>query len=193
MAGGAVFYYDFNSPFVYLAAERIDDLIPGAEWRPFAYAFVLGRLGRLEEAMARDPEVARSAASPRLADRGLPPIRTPEGWPNQTWSLPPLRAAVFADEQGRVREFTRAALRKVFVEGLPLTDLDNLHAAASDAGLDPDATLEAVERPDIKQRLKDNTTEAYDRGVTGIPTVAIGDELFWGDDHLDEAAERYRQ
>jgi 2-hydroxychromene-2-carboxylate isomerase len=40
----------------------------------------------------------------------------------------------------------------------------------------------------IKERLKGNTEEALARGVTGIPTVAIGDELFWGDDRLDEAA-----
>ena len=42
--------------------------------------------------------------------------------------------------------------------------------------------------PRSKERLKSNTEKALARGVTGIPTVAIGDELFWGDDRLDEAA-----
>ena len=46
----------------------------------------------------------------------------------------------------------------------------------------------AIEGPEIKERLKRNTDEAVARGVKGIPTVAIGDELFWGEDHLDEAA-----
>jgi 2-hydroxychromene-2-carboxylate isomerase len=45
-----------------------------------------------------------------------------------------------------------------------------------------------IQREEIKERLKSNTAEALERGVTGIPTVAIGDELFWGDDHLEEAA-----
>ena len=46
---------------------------------------------------------------------------------------------------------------------------------------------EAVHRPEIKERLKEQTNGALERGITGIPTVEIADELFWGDDHLEEA------
>ena len=105
-----------------------------------------------------------------------------------TWSLVPLRAALVAEERGRLREFSRAAYRKSFVEGRSLAELDNVLAAAREVGLEPDEVGEGIERPEIKQRLKDNTEEALARGVTGIPTVAIGDELIWGDDRLDEAA-----
>lgn len=188
MAGDAVFWFDFNSPFVYLAAERIDDLTPDAEWRPFAFPFLLGPLGRLDDATVRDPAVALAAAGPRAAERGLPRLSRPEGFPNATWSLPPLRAAIFAGERGLLREFTRAALRKVFAEGLPLTKFDNLRAVATDAGLDPDETIEATERAEVKQRVKDNTEAAFERGVSGIPTFEVRGELFWGDDRLDEAA-----
>lgn len=184
----ATFYYDFNSPYAYLAAERIDDLIPDAEWKPIAHPFMLHELGRLEEAMGRDPSVARGICDERAVARGLPPLNPPPGWPAAIWSLAPIRAAVFAAEQGRVREFTRAAYRKVFVEAAPLTDEDNVRAAAREAGLDPDAVMEAVGRPDVKQRVKEHTDEALARGVTGIPTVVVGDEVFWGDDRLDEAA-----
>jgi 2-hydroxychromene-2-carboxylate isomerase len=182
------FYYDFNSPFAYLAAERIDDLIPEAEWTPIAFPFLLGRDGRLEEAMGRDFEAVRAEVSGRAADRGLPPVHPPQGWPIEIWSLTPLRAALFAEEQGRVREFSRAALRMVFAEGRPLNEAESLHDVVRQAGLDPGEVDAAVDRPDIKQRLKDQTGAAFDRGVRGIPTVAIGDELFWGDDRLDEAA-----
>jgi 2-hydroxychromene-2-carboxylate isomerase len=48
---------------------------------------------------------------------------------------------------------------------------------------------DAIERPEIKQRLKDYTETALAKGITGIPTVAIGNELFWGDDRLEEAAD----
>lgn len=188
MAARAVFWFDFNSPYVYLAAERIDDLIPDAEWRPFAYPFLLGQTGRLEQAMARDPSKALAISGARAAERGLPPVRMPEGFPAATWSLAPLRAALFAEEHGRLKEFTRGALRKVFAECLPLTDEDNLWAAARDAGLDPEEVAAAVERPEIKQRVKDNTAAALQRGVSGIPTFEVGGELFWGDDRLEEAA-----
>jgi 2-hydroxychromene-2-carboxylate isomerase len=64
----------------------------------------------------------------------------------------------------------------------------NVFAAARQAELDPAELKTAVESPDIKERLKQNTDEAVARGVKGIPTVAIGDELFWGDDRLEDAA-----
>jgi 2-hydroxychromene-2-carboxylate isomerase len=188
VAADAIFYFDFNSPYAYLAAERIDGLIPGAEWKPIAFPILLNQIGRLESALARDPRAVLEVVSPRAAERGLPPVTPPDGWPVQTWSLAPLRAGLFADEHGRLKEFSAAAFGKVFVESLSLTEVNNLLAAAREAGLDPDEVEEAIERPDIKQRLKDHTDEALAKGVTGIPTVAIADELFWGDDQLEEAA-----
>ena len=188
MAAKAIFYFDFNSPYAYLAAERIDGLIPDAEWKPIAFPILLNQIGRLEAALARDPGAVLEVVSPRAAERGLPPVRPPDGWPVQTWSLAPLRAALVADDHGRLKEFSAVAFGKVFVESLALTELDNLLAAVREAGLDPDEVEEALQRPEIKQRLKDHTDEALAKGVTGIPTVAIGDELYWGDDRLEEAA-----
>jgi len=185
----ATFYYDFNSPYAYLAAERLDEFVPGAELRPIAFAILLNQLGELDKRLTNlntAPIVEEVTA--RVTDRGLPAFAPPEGWPVQSWSLAPLRAALVAEELGRQREFALAAFRKAFVESRLLSDVDNVLAAATDAGLDADRVRVGIEREDIKERLKDNTAEALDRGVTGIPTVAIGDELFWGDDHLDEAA-----
>ena len=189
-----VFYYDFNSPYAYLAAERIGDLIPDAEWRPIAFAILLGQLGRLERVLEElDPAPIAAEIAERAGDRGLPPFAPPEAWPVRTWSLVPLRAALVADERGRLREFSRAAYRKAFVESRSLAELDNVLAAAREVRLEPDEVRESIERPEIKERLKGNTEEALGRGVTGIPTVAIGDELFWGDDRLDEAAAAARR
>jgi 2-hydroxychromene-2-carboxylate isomerase len=50
----AIFYYDFNSPYAYLATERIDDLISDAEWRPIAFPILLSELGRLEQVAIGD-------------------------------------------------------------------------------------------------------------------------------------------
>jgi 2-hydroxychromene-2-carboxylate isomerase len=185
----AVFYYDFNSPYAYLAAERIGDLIPDAEWRPFAFAILLSKLGRLERALeGLDTAPIVTEVAQRSEDRGLPPFAPPRGWPVESWSLIPLRAALVADERGLLRKFSRAAFRKSFVESRSLADLDSVLAAAGQVGLEPDEVRHGIERPEIKELLKANTEEALARGVTGIPTVAIGDELFWGDDRLDEAA-----
>ena len=182
------FYYDFNSPYAWLAAERLDDFLPGAEWRPIAFAILLDQLGELDKRLTNlntAPIVHEVTA--RASDRGLPAFAPPDTWPVQSWSLTPLRAALVADELGRQREFGLAAFRKSFVESHSLADLDNVLAAAADAGLDPDEVAAGIQRDEIKERLKSNTAEAFERGVTGIPTVAIRDELFWGDDHLEEA------
>jgi 2-hydroxychromene-2-carboxylate isomerase len=108
-----VFYYDFNSPYAYLAAERIGDLLPDAEWRPIAFAILLSKLGRLERALEQlDPAPVVAEVAQRAGDRGLPPFAPPEGWPVETWSLVPWRAALVADERGRLRELSRAACRE---------------------------------------------------------------------------------
>jgi 2-hydroxychromene-2-carboxylate isomerase len=183
------FYYDFNSPYAYLAAERLDEFVPGAEWKPIAFAILLNQLGELDRRLTNlntAPIVEEVTA--RAADRGLPGFAPPDAWPVQSWSLAPLRAALVADEMGRQKEFGLAAFRKSFVESRSLSELPNVLAAAGDAGLDPDEVAAGIQRDDIKERLKANTAEALERGVTGIPTVAIGDELFWGDDHLEQAA-----
>lgn len=189
MGASATFYYDFNSPYAYLAAERVVALIPAAEWRPIAFAILLGQLGTLDQRLEElDPAPIAAEIAERAADRGLPPFAPPTAWPIGTWSLTPLRAAVFADECGRIREFSAAAFRESFVESRSLAELDTVLAAADAAGLEPDKVRQAIERSEIKERLKGNTEEALARGLRGIPTVAIGDELFWGDDRLEEAA-----
>ena len=183
------FYYDFNSPYAYLAAERLDEFVPGAEWRPIAFAVLLNQLGELDKRLTNlNTAPVVEEVTKRVSDRGLPAFAPPDAWPVQSWSLTPLRAAIVADELGRQREFGLAAFRKAFVESRSLAELPNVLAAATDAGLDPDEIAAGIQRDEVKERLKANTAEALERGVTGIPTVAIGDELFWGDDRLEQAA-----
>jgi 2-hydroxychromene-2-carboxylate isomerase len=184
-----IFYYDFNSPYAYLAAERMDALVPGAEWKPIAFAILLNEQGRLQERLVNlDTAPVVTEVSRRLADRGMPDLAPPASWPVESWSLTPLRAALVADELGRQREFGLAAFRRAFVRGEALAELETTLDVAREAGLDPDDVAAGIQRVEIKDRLKRNTAEALERGVTGIPTVAIGDELFWGDDRLEEAA-----
>ena len=155
---------------------------------PIAFPILLHQLGRLEQVLQRDFPNVLPEVRERAATRGLPPVEPPPEWPIESWSLAPLRATVCAAEHGSERAFTLAAFRKVFVESRSLAEAGALHDAAAEAGLDPDELLEAIERPEVKQRLKDQTNAAVERGVTGIPTVEIGDEPYWGDDHLEEAA-----
>jgi 2-hydroxychromene-2-carboxylate isomerase len=123
----------------------------------------------------------------RRAERyGLLPVRWPERWPNN--GLRAMRAAIFAQQAGRTVAFALAAFRQAFAGGKDLSDVDNVLIAAAACELHPNAVLKGIELQSTKDRLRAATAEAFDRGVRGVPTVVIGDAVFWGDDRLEEAA-----
>jgi 2-hydroxychromene-2-carboxylate isomerase len=183
-----VFYYDVSSPYAYLAAARIGETLPEAVWRPISFGVVVRRIDKLPWSMRPGRETGMADVAERAAERGLPDVRWPEGWPAETYSLAPLRAAVAAERSGLLEPFTLECYRLAFAEGRSLAELDNVLLAAERAGLDRDAVRAAIEDPAVKDRLREYTEEAIARGVTGVPTVAVGDRLFWGDDRLEEAA-----
>lgn len=184
------FLYDFNSPYAYLAASRVDKVLPvPPEWHPIAFAFVLRALAR--DPWSFDPEQRTAGVAEcerRAIEYGLPAMRWPPGWPVESYSLLPLRAALAADEQGKLREFSHAAYARNFVEGTGLKQPEDVAAAAQAAGLDGEAILARAGSEEIKHRLQESTEAAIALGVHGVPTVELGDELFWGDDQLPAAA-----
>jgi 2-hydroxychromene-2-carboxylate isomerase len=189
----AVFYYDFSSPYSYLAAERISAVFAEAdteqpEWVPISFGHVLQATGRRPWSFEEDKSEDWAEIQRRADERGLPKVLYPDGWPIESYSLLPIRAATYAKESGRVVSFTLAAFRQHFAAGRPLNDPDNVVLAAAACELHPKAVLKGIETKSVKDRLKQATAEAIDRGLEGIPTLAVGDELFWGDDRLEDAA-----
>ena len=89
---------------------------------------------------------------------------------------------------GRGVSLPLAAFRQHFAAGRDLSDPDNVLIAAASAELHPRALTTAVGRTAIKERLRATTDEAADLGVYGVPSVVVGDEVFWGDDRLEDAA-----
>jgi 2-hydroxychromene-2-carboxylate isomerase len=189
----ASFFYDFSSPYSYLAAERISGLFAEAEleqpeWIPISFGHVLKQSGRrpwsFEEDRSRDfAEIQR-----RADERGLPEVLYPEGWPIENYSITPARAATYAKESGRVVSFSLAMFRQVFAAGRDL-DEDTVLLAGAACELHPNAVTKALGTASVKDRLKAATAEAIELGVGGIPTVTVGDQLFWGDDKLEEAVQ----
>jgi 2-hydroxychromene-2-carboxylate isomerase len=118
---------------------------------------------------------------------GLLPVKWPDPWPNN--GLKVMRAAIFAQQAGRTVAFALAAFRQAFAGGKDLSDIDNVLIAAAACELHPNAVLKGIEMQSTKDRLRAATEEAYDRGVRGVPSVVVGDELFWGDDQLERAAQ----
>ncbi|MGH2952547.1 MAG: DsbA family protein [Solirubrobacterales bacterium] len=185
------FYYDLGSPYAYLAAERVNALFTEVageppEWEPVLLGGLFKRFGR--DSWARGPERDEGLreCERRASAYGLPPIRWPEPFPGNT--LFAMRVATFAKEIGRTVSFSLAAFRQAFAAGRDLSEADNVLLAAASSELHPRALTAAVERDAIKQRLREATDRAGDLGVVGVPSVVVGETVFWGDDRLEEAA-----
>lgn len=188
----ATFYYDLGSPYAYLSAERISGLFSEAEleqpeWQPILLGGLFHRFdrGSWSETPARAEGMAE--VERRAAAYGLPAVVWPEPWPGNT--LVAMRAATFAKQTGRAVSFSLAAFRQAFAAGRDLTDVDNVMVAGAACELHPRALLKAVETAGVKGALREATDRAGDRGVEGVPAVVVGDEVFWGDDRLEEAVE----
>jgi 2-hydroxychromene-2-carboxylate isomerase len=186
-----VFYYDFNSPYAWLAAERVNHVLPVPPvWQPVSFGHILQATGR-EPWSFHEPAKSEGIAEieRRAAERGLPAPRWIDGWPVRTYSLLPLRAAVFAQQAGRAVSFSLAAFRQLFAGGRTLAELDNVLIAAAASELHPRAVTKGIESQTVKDALRKATDEAIALGVVGVPTVAVGTTLFWGDDKLEDAAD----
>jgi 2-hydroxychromene-2-carboxylate isomerase len=186
----ATFYFDLGSPYAYLTAERISGIFSEAgleqpEWQPI----LLGGLFRTfdRDSWANGPGRAEGIAEVerRAAGYGLPALAWPEPWPGNT--LFAMRVATFAKQTGRTVSFALAAFRQAFAAGRDLTEPDNVLLAAAACELHPNAVLKAVETETVKNALREATDQAAELGVIGVPSLLVGEEVFWGDDRLEEA------
>jgi 2-hydroxychromene-2-carboxylate isomerase len=183
------FYFDLGSPYAYLSAERLHALIPGeVQWQPVLLGGLFKLTGRSSWALGdyRRRQAGMAEIERRTRAYGLPPMRWPDPWPSNY--LAAMRAATFAFEAGRGREFTLRAFRNAFQHGIELSSPAHVFEAAEQAGLDRVEAQRAIADPEVKETLREATDEAFRLGVFGVPTIAIDDELFWGDDRLEDAA-----
>jgi 2-hydroxychromene-2-carboxylate isomerase len=188
-----VFYYDLSSPYAYLAALRVDDVLPvRPEWRPIAFGVIIRAVGKVPWSLRDGRESHFDEIAQRARERGLPELRYPEGWPAETYSLVALRGLLLTRDQDEQRAAARELYRTAFVEGRHLADVDTVRQGLARAGVDVEGFDERVRGDEVKQRLRDQTDAALEAGVTGIPTVAVDGQLFWGDDRLEQAAAAIR-
>ena len=170
-------YFDFVSPFAYLQSEQLRTLPPriSVRYRPVLFAGLLGANGQKGPA-----EIAAKRAFTyrfciwRAKTLGIP-LRFPPEHPFNP--LPLLRLAIACDSASHaVHEIFRFVWRDGRLPDLPIEWAE----LAGALGV-PDAGAR-IATAEVKDELRRNTDEAIARGVFGVPTLAIGDELFWGAD-----------
>jgi 2-hydroxychromene-2-carboxylate isomerase len=125
--------------------------------------------------------------------RDLERICTAEGLPLK---LPPVsfpqnglkaRLALAGEGEGWTPAFTRAVFLANYAEHKDISADDTLAAILTGLGVDAAAAVEAANAPANKDALKQQTEEAMARGLFGAPSFVVGDELFWGNDRLEQA------
>jgi 2-hydroxychromene-2-carboxylate isomerase len=182
-----VFYFDLGSPYAWLAAERVSSLLPEPPvWQPILLGGLFKLLGRRSWAETDGRAAGMAEVERRARERGLPAVRWPDPWPGNT--LFAMRAATYAAGAGRAAAFALAAFRQAYNAGRDLSLPENVLIAAAACELHPRAVTAGAESRSAKDGLRAATEEAAQRGVFGVPTVLVGEEVFWGDDRLEQAA-----
>ena len=181
VAPGA-FHFDLSSPFTYLAAERLERLLPGATWVPTLEEAVHGG-DPWPDADAWTAAVARAESRARM-------LHLPLVWPD---ARPPraraaMRAAAYAAERGRGREFALAAGRLAFCGGYDLEDPEVLAEAAAAAGIGLDDCLRAARDVGRDGAMERAGRALLARGADRLPALRVGGGVFCGEERIAEAA-----
>ena len=176
----ADWYFDFLSPFSYLQLVQFDRLPPDLEitYRPVLFAGLLGHWEHKGPAEIPAKRVHTYRWCHWYAARHGIPFRMPPAHP-----FSPLRPLRLAVAQGAEPALIRAVFDTIWAEGRDVSRDDEWQGLTERLAI-ADAD-EAIARPEVKEALKKSTEEAAKRGVFGVPTFAIGGELFWGLDATD--------
>lgn len=193
------FWYEFASPYSYFAAERIGPMAEAAgvtvHWRPVFVGPIFRAMGHDTSPVVDNPQkwaylkrdVVRQAAR-----HGLPIAPRGEGGP--VVSMLGTRVALLlareeGDTGGPVAEFSKALYRASFVDQQAIGEPSVVAGVLSAIGMDDEAVIARALTPENKEALKAQVAEAQEKGLFGIPTFFVADDLFWGDDRLEQAME----
>jgi 2-hydroxychromene-2-carboxylate isomerase len=186
----ADWYFDYVSPFAYLQVERLSSLPVDLEvhCRPVLFAGLLDHWGHKGPAEIGGKRRFTYRHVLWVARKHGIPLGFPPSHPFNPLQLLRLTIAL-----GSERETILKIYRFIWRDGLLPDNKDNLGRLASTLGLSgADQIAALASAPEAKDGLRKNGEAAIARGVFGVPTLAIGDELFWGFDATDMALDYLR-
>jgi 2-hydroxychromene-2-carboxylate isomerase len=185
------FWFDFSSPYGYLAAQRIEALAARhgrtVDWRPMllGVAFKASGAAPLTEVPLKGPYSRRDfVRSARF--HGIDEFRMPSRFPIPTQAAGRILLWAKSKDPSSAAAVARALLRAYWVDDRDISNPDLAAAAAGAAGVDVAAARAVVDDPAWKDALKREVETGLARGVFGSPFVFVGDEPFWGLDRFDQ-------
>jgi 2-hydroxychromene-2-carboxylate isomerase len=190
MAAPIEFWFDFSSPYGYLGSRRIDEIAArhgrGVRWRPFLLGVLFQTTGQKPLLLQplRGPYAARDLE--RTARLYHAPFRLPQPFPFS--SVGPARFFYWLDgrDPAAAVAYAQAVYRRAFVDGRAVSGAEEAAEVAAGLGHDRAEVLSALQKPEVKDRLREINDEALRKGVFGSPFFIVDGEPFWGHDHLDQ-------
>jgi 2-hydroxychromene-2-carboxylate isomerase len=190
MANPIDFYFDFSSPYGYLASHKIDVLAAKygreAKWRPFLLGVAFKTTGGapLTSIPVKGPYHMRDML--RTAKYLGVTYRHPSVFPISSVSA--CRAFYWLDtkEPKRAKELAKALYRAYFVDNVDISGADSVVAVAAKSGLNADEVRAGIGDQATKDRTKIEVDKAISIGAFGSPYVVIDGEPFWGSDRLEQ-------
>ncbi len=180
------FYFDFSSPYSYIASEWVEAVAARHGRRVQWHAMLLGatfQAAELKPPMSypikRDYVLRDFERSARFA--GLP-YKQPERFPIATQNAARVFWWLDAQDPARAVAWAHAGLRAYFTRGVQLDDPVQLKALATESGIDAEAAEAAWQDPQWKEKLKAVNEQAIASGVFGAPFFIVDGEPFWGND-----------
>lgn len=185
------FYFDFSSPYGYLASVRVEDVAArhgrAVSWHPYLLGIAMQKTGQTP--LISQPvrgDYFRHDLERMARDYGAP-FTWPENFPFH--SVAPSRAFYWLKDRDREQavEFCRMIMKAYWGEGRDVAKPAQIaDEVCTVLGVGRDELLAALASDDVKQRLRDEVDKALARGIFGSPMFDVDGELFWGCDKFDE-------
>jgi len=177
-------FYDFRSPYGYLAFTQLREMDVAINLRPMKILTVMDKVGNVPTTItcAAKGRYARADLGRWAARYGI--TLNPSNMRDNDGDACS-RAVLAAGSPAEAEAITLALYRASWSEGKTLATIEEILEAITAAGIDAAPIAARIDSPDMAAQLDANTDEAVERGVFGSPSVFVGDTMFFGNDRLD--------
>ena len=184
------YYFDFGSLATYLAHTQMDKIKAETGASPIYCPMLLGAVFK---ATGNSSPVSVPAKGKyifvdfkRFADSYGVPLNHNPFFPIITTTLMRMLTALQMRSDTRMSEFMDLIFKSIWVDALNLNDPEVVARVLREAHFDPTELVNLANEQATKDRLRDVTTQAVERGVFGAPTFFVGEQIFWGHDRIEQ-------
>lgn len=184
------FYFDFGSPAAYLAYTQLPKLCASsgaqAHWMPMLLGGVFQATGNASPVSVPAKGRYVFVDFKRFADSYGVALNSNPHFPIITTTLMRMATALQTTNDPKFAEFLDTVFQAIWVDALNMNDPATVGQVLASAGFDAAALLTMANDPATKDQLKAVTMRAVERGVFGAPTFFVGEQMFWGQDRMEQ-------